>query len=104
MEFRRVLFRSHSRQAGQPNADGVANVPKPGATVDPNRSFLGNCLAAGIIIFIRSYQVLISPLLGPRCRFYPSCSHYAIDAIRSEERRVGKECVSTCRSRGWPDT
>src|SRR3546814_13870725 len=22
--------------------------------------------------------------------------------IRSEERRVGKECVSTCRSRGWP--
>src|SRR3546814_14596490 len=24
-------------------------------------------------------------------------------AIRSEERRVGKECVSTCRSRWWPD-
>src|SRR3546814_18250720 len=24
-------------------------------------------------------------------------------AERSEERRVGKECVSTCRSRGWPD-
>src|SRR3546814_16374949 len=24
-------------------------------------------------------------------------------ASRSEERRVGKECVSTCRSRGWPD-
>src|SRR3546814_10510468 len=24
-------------------------------------------------------------------------------AVRSEERRVGKECVSTCRSRGWPD-
>src|SRR3546814_17223281 len=23
--------------------------------------------------------------------------------FRSEERRVGKECVSTCRSRGWPD-
>src|SRR3546814_13674248 len=23
--------------------------------------------------------------------------------IRSEERRVGEECVSTCRSRGWPD-
>src|SRR3546814_16769951 len=24
-------------------------------------------------------------------------------AVRSEERRGGKECVSTCRSRGWPD-
>nr|WP_206370278.1 membrane protein insertion efficiency factor YidD [Solimonas marina] len=26
---------------------------------------------------------MISPLLGPRCRFYPSCSHYAIDALRT---------------------
>src|SRR3546814_17218921 len=26
----------------------------------------------------------------------------ACDTARSEERRVGKECVSTCRSRGWP--
>src|SRR3546814_19948157 len=24
------------------------------------------------------------------------------ETLRSEERRVGKECVSTCRSRGWP--
>jgi putative membrane protein insertion efficiency factor len=30
---------------------------------------------------IGAYQQLISPLLGPRCRFAPSCSHYAQDAI-----------------------
>ncbi|HZR34045.1 MAG TPA: membrane protein insertion efficiency factor YidD [Nevskia sp.] len=30
---------------------------------------------------IRTYQRLISPLLGPRCRFHPSCSHYALEAI-----------------------
>ena len=30
---------------------------------------------------IRLYQWLISPLLGPNCRFTPSCSHYAIAAI-----------------------
>jgi putative membrane protein insertion efficiency factor len=30
---------------------------------------------------IRGYQLAISPLLGPRCRFYPSCSHYALEAI-----------------------
>jgi hypothetical protein len=30
---------------------------------------------------IRAYQLLVSPLLGPRCRFYPSCSQYALDAI-----------------------
>jgi putative membrane protein insertion efficiency factor len=32
-------------------------------------------------ILIRGYQLAISPLFGPRCRFYPSCSHYAIQAI-----------------------
>ncbi|WP_127471402.1 membrane protein insertion efficiency factor YidD [Thiomicrorhabdus aquaedulcis] len=31
---------------------------------------------------VRGYQLFISPLLGPRCRFYPSCSHYAIDALK----------------------
>ena len=31
---------------------------------------------------IRSYQYFISPLLGPACRFHPSCSVYTFDAIR----------------------
>ncbi len=30
---------------------------------------------------IRGYQLLLSPLLGSRCRFYPSCSAYALQAI-----------------------
>ena len=30
---------------------------------------------------IRVYQLVVSPWLGPRCRFYPSCSHYAAEAI-----------------------
>lgn len=32
-------------------------------------------------ILIRTYQLLVSPLLGPRCRFYPSCSQYALEAV-----------------------
>ncbi len=35
-----------------------------------------------VIALIRAYQYLISPLLGPHCRFYPSCSQYAVEAIR----------------------
>jgi len=31
---------------------------------------------------IRIYQYCISPMLGPRCRFYPSCSCYADEAIQ----------------------
>ena len=34
-----------------------------------------------IIALIRAYQLVISPLLGQHCRFYPSCSHYAIEAV-----------------------
>ncbi|MAZ39124.1 MAG: membrane protein insertion efficiency factor YidD [Legionellales bacterium] len=34
-----------------------------------------------LICFIKLYRYCISPLLGPRCRFYPSCSQYAIEAI-----------------------
>ncbi len=34
-----------------------------------------------LIFLIRCYQVTISPLLGNRCRFYPSCSAFTIEAI-----------------------
>lgn len=30
---------------------------------------------------IRVYQVCLSPLLGPSCRYHPTCSNYALDAI-----------------------
>jgi putative membrane protein insertion efficiency factor len=49
--------------------------------------------------FIRAYQLGLSPLLGPRCRFYPSCSQYALEAVDSHgvlhglwlaARRVGR--------------
>ncbi len=33
------------------------------------------------ILFIKIYQKLISPLFPNKCRFIPSCSHYAIEAI-----------------------
>ncbi|RTR05143.1 membrane protein insertion efficiency factor YidD [Halomonas nitroreducens] len=35
-----------------------------------------------MIGLVRGYQLVLSPLLGPRCRYWPSCSHYAIEAIR----------------------
>jgi len=34
-----------------------------------------------VTLLIRIYQWTVSPVLGPRCRFYPSCSNYALEAI-----------------------
>lgn len=39
-------------------------------------------MRTALILLIRLYQRLLSPLIGPRCRFYPSCSQYAAEAIQ----------------------
>jgi uncharacterized protein len=31
---------------------------------------------------IHAYRLVVSPLLGPRCKYHPTCSQYALDAIR----------------------
>lgn len=40
-------------------------------------------LRQGLMLLIRAYQLLLSPLLGPRCRFYPSCSSYCREALET---------------------
>jgi putative membrane protein insertion efficiency factor len=41
-----------------------------------------NPVAALLVWLVRGYQVFISPGLPGRCKYYPSCSQYAIDALR----------------------
>jgi putative membrane protein insertion efficiency factor len=52
-----------------------------------------------LLILIRGYQLIISPLLGSNCRFMPTCSEYAMESLRSHGlikgsyltiRRIGK--------------
>jgi len=43
---------------------------------------IGKACQLPFIFLIRGYQLFISPMLGPRCRFYPSCSEYSLIAIR----------------------
>ncbi|WP_100934543.1 membrane protein insertion efficiency factor YidD [Candidatus Chlamydia corallus] len=41
------------------------------------------------LLIIYLYQWLISPLLGSSCRFFPSCSHYAAQALKSHGFLMG---------------
>jgi uncharacterized protein len=42
-----------------------------------------------VVGLIRTYQLVLSPLFPPACRFYPSCSHYAMAAVREHGVAAG---------------
>jgi putative membrane protein insertion efficiency factor len=39
--------------------------------------------ARALLLLVRGYQIVLSPLLGGRCRFEPSCSRYALACIET---------------------
>jgi putative membrane protein insertion efficiency factor len=52
---------------------------------------------------IRAYQLLVSPLLPPSCRFFPSCSEYAAEAVQRHGalRGVGLALRRLARCHPW---
>jgi putative membrane protein insertion efficiency factor len=51
-----------------------------------------------IVGLLRAYKAVLSPLLPPSCRFLPSCSIYAVEAI--EKHGVGRGIVLAARRLG----
>ena len=43
---------------------------------------IGRALAYPLIVLVRGYQRFISPMTPPSCRYYPSCSSYAVTALQ----------------------
>lgn len=43
---------------------------------------LKKILIAPMVFLIKGYQLLLSPLLPATCRYQPTCSHYAIEALK----------------------
>ena len=39
-------------------------------------------MRSAALLLLRAYQLAVSPLLGDRCKYHPSCSHYAAGAVR----------------------
>ena len=54
---------------------------KPTAAAKPANA-LKNILAFPFIAVIKIYQWIISPWLGPKCRYTPTCSNYALEAFK----------------------
>ena len=46
------------------------------------RIFLFYLIGWPLILLIRIYQWVISPIIGPKCRYQPTCSHYAVEALK----------------------
>ena len=55
---------------------GARRAPGP-----PILSAIGSAAGFAIQALIRAYQLLVAPLLPPSCRYYPTCSHYAAEAV-----------------------
>ena len=57
-----------------------------------------------LIVLIRFYQLCVSPWLAPRCRFMPTCSSYAIEAVRKHGAlrgtRLAAKRIARCHPLG----
>jgi len=42
-----------------------------------------------LVKFVRAYQLLFSAWIGPVCRYYPSCSNYALEALNKHGAAAG---------------
>lgn len=56
-----------------------------------------------LIVLVRGYQWLISPVLGPHCRFQPTCSVYFIESVRKYGaiRGAWRGILRICRCHPW---
>ena len=66
---------------------------------------IGALLVGLCVGMIRLYQITISPLLGPVCRYYPSCSHYGLEAIKTHRTAKGIALTAAriLRCNPWSD-
>ncbi|WP_181424661.1 membrane protein insertion efficiency factor YidD [Georgenia satyanarayanai] len=64
---------------------------------------LSGLLGRGLALLVRGYQLVVSPWMGPTCRYYPSCSAYAITSLtrHGAVRGVGLATWRLLRCNPW---
>lgn len=84
------------------------SAPDPGAwrALDPAVAFAVGGSRWGARLLLRAYRLLLSPVLGGNCRFVPSCSVYAEQAIERHGcwrgLRLGAQRLLRCHPWGGP--
>jgi hypothetical protein len=60
-------------------------------------------MKALLLLLLRGYKLAVSPFIGQNCRFYPSCSDYAAEAIRVHGAAKGSLLAARrlCRCHPW---
>ncbi|MDN4053499.1 membrane protein insertion efficiency factor YidD [Massilia sp. YIM B02763] len=58
-----------------------------------------------LVWLLRGYQLMVSPMLGQNCRFYPTCSNYAVEAVQLHGAARGSWLAlrRVCRCHPWND-
>ena len=74
-------------------------------TAAPRISSLRELPATCMIAVLKAYRVVISPLYGQVCRFFPSCSAYALEAVTVHGALRGSALAARriCRCHPWND-
>jgi len=88
-----TLSRGYLPGEGSPNAGETfffSRGKRPHWTFQKNRGLGVNFF---LILVIRFYRVFIAPLLGPCCRFTPSCSVYAEEALKKKGSLAGTKLL-----------
>ena len=67
----------------------LRNVPQPAAAGCDATAALSRGATWLLLLGVRFYQVLLAPIMISACKFYPSCSHYAAEAIERHGARRG---------------
>ena len=68
--------------AGRRREEVRSSTPSSERPVPSRVSRVGALLAWPLIALVRVYQLFVSPLLPPSCRYTPSCSAYAVEALQ----------------------
>jgi len=45
------------------------------------------------VCLVKGYRLFLSPVFGKQCRFYPTCSQYALDALKSKTFFIGLKLI-----------